>query len=73
MKLQVNGGLVDVQRVQEQLPDLVICNIRMPELDGYSILTTLRQDPVERDDSLHFSHSQNYQDRASLRHGTGSG
>lgn len=40
------NGHVGVQKAQEQLPDLVICDIRMPELDGYGVLTTLRQNPV---------------------------
>lgn len=40
------NGRVGVRRGQEQLPDLVICDIKMPELDGYGVLTTLRQDPV---------------------------
>ncbi len=40
------NGLVGVQRAQEHLPDLVICDIVMPELDGYGVLATLRQNPV---------------------------
>jgi len=40
------NGLSGVQQAQEQLPDLVICDIAMPELDGYGVLTTLRQNPV---------------------------
>ena len=40
------NGLVGVQRAQEQLPDLVICDIMMPKLDGYGVLTTLRQASV---------------------------
>jgi CheY-like chemotaxis protein len=40
------NGLLGVMRAQEQLPDLVICDIVMPELDGYGVLTTLRQNPV---------------------------
>jgi len=39
------NGLVGVQRAQSQLPDLVICDIMMPELDGYRVLL-LRQNPV---------------------------
>jgi len=31
---------------QQQLPDLVICDVMMPEMDGFGVLTTLRQDPV---------------------------
>jgi YesN/AraC family two-component response regulator len=40
------NGFIGVQQAQEQLPDLVICDIIMPELDGYTVLTTLRQNPV---------------------------
>jgi len=40
------NGRVGVQRAQEQLPDLVLCDIMMPELDGYGVLSTLRQDPL---------------------------
>ena len=40
------NGLIGVQRTQEEIPDLVICDIVMPQLDGYGVLTTLRQDPV---------------------------
>ena len=32
--------------MQQHLPDLVICDIKMPELDGYDVLTTLRQNPT---------------------------
>lgn len=40
------NGLVGVQRAHEELPDLIICDIMMPQLDGYGVLTTLRQNPV---------------------------
>ncbi|MBR8836642.1 MAG: response regulator [Stigonema ocellatum SAG 48.90 = DSM 106950] len=40
------NGFVGVRRAQEKLPDLVICDILMPELDGYGVLTTLRQNPL---------------------------
>jgi len=39
------NGLIGVQLAQEELPDLIICDIMMPHLDGYGVLTTLRQDP----------------------------
>jgi len=41
-----------VQRAQQQLPDLVICDVMMPEMDGFAF-TTLRQDPVTAI-TLHF-------------------
>lgn len=42
------NGLVGLQRVQEHLPDLIICDIMMPELDGYDVLNKLRQNPVTK-------------------------
>lgn len=38
-------GLAGIEQAQKHLPDLVICDIQMPDMDGYSVLTTLRQDP----------------------------
>lgn len=51
--LQANGfytigaenGLFGVQQAKEKLPDLIVCDIIMPQLDGYGVLTTLRQNP----------------------------
>lgn len=40
------NGLIGVQRALSVLPDLVICDIVMPELDGYGVLASLRQNPV---------------------------
>ncbi len=37
-------GSEGVQTAQEHLPDLIICDVMMPELDGYDVLNLLRQD-----------------------------
>jgi two-component system sensor histidine kinase/response regulator len=37
-------GRVGVQLAREHLPDLIVCDIMMPELDGYGVLSALRQD-----------------------------
>lgn len=42
------NGRLGLQRVKEQLPDLILCDIMMPELDGYGVLNTLRQNPVTK-------------------------
>ena len=41
-----DNGLAGIQQAQKFIPDLVICDITMPDMDGYSVLTTLRQDPL---------------------------
>jgi two-component system sensor histidine kinase/response regulator len=38
------NGLVGVERARELLPDLIICDIMMPGLDGYGVLEALRKE-----------------------------
>ena len=40
------NGLVGIEQAQKHLPDLVICDITMPDMDGYGVLNILRQDPL---------------------------
>ncbi len=37
-----------LRRVAEDLPDLVLCDILMPNLDGYETLAALRSNPASR-------------------------
>ena len=37
-------GKIGIQMAKEQLPDLIVCDIMMPDMDGYAVLTELRQD-----------------------------
>jgi two-component system, sensor histidine kinase and response regulator len=39
-------GLTGVQLAHTQRPDLILCDINMPNLDGYDTLAALRQDPL---------------------------
>ena len=41
--IEAENGSIGVQKAQEELPDLVICDIVMPQLDGYGVLKALRQ------------------------------
>jgi two-component system sensor histidine kinase/response regulator len=39
-----SNGSIGVKLAKEQTPDLIICDVMMPELDGYGVLNALRQD-----------------------------
>lgn len=40
------NGKVGVELANTHLPDLIICDVMMPELDGFGVLTALRSSPV---------------------------
>ena len=41
--LGAENGKIGVEQAQEHLPDLILCDVTMPQLDGYEVLRTLRQ------------------------------
>lgn len=45
-------GIIGFQLAQEHSPDLILCDIRMPELDGYGVFEQLRQNPETA--AIHF-------------------
>lgn len=44
--LEAENGRVGVQMARDHLPDLIVCDIMMPELDGYGVLLELRSDAL---------------------------
>jgi two-component system sensor histidine kinase/response regulator len=44
--LGAENGLVGLGMACKEQPDLIICDIMMPGLDGYEVLTALHQDPA---------------------------
>ena len=40
------NGRVGVQMALSEIPDLILCDVQMPELDGYEVLRTLRQNSL---------------------------
>jgi CheY-like chemotaxis protein len=43
--LTAADGVEGVQRVRDGHPDLVICDVLMPKVDGYGVLASLRSQP----------------------------
>src|SRR5262249_30219185 len=50
--LTAEDGAKGVALALAELPDLIICDLLMPELDGYQVLSSLRSDP--RTESIPF-------------------
>lgn len=43
--LQARDGLDAMQRIEESIPDLIILDVRLPHIDGFSLAEILKKDP----------------------------
>lgn len=43
--ITAENGLVGVRKAEAELPDLIICDVMMPELDGFGVLRILSKKP----------------------------
>lgn len=44
--LEAPNGRIGIQLAQQHQPDLILCDIMMPNLDGYGVLEALRDNPA---------------------------
>ncbi|MFP4321450.1 MAG: response regulator [Anaerolineales bacterium] len=65
--LSAESGAVGVALAREHHPDLIICDVVMPGLDGYAVLQALRHDETTRDIPFIFLTAKT--ERADLRQG----
>lgn len=65
--LVANNGLKGIQIAQQQLPDLVLCDIIMPKLDGYEVLTQLQENTTTA--AIPFIFLSAKGSKSELRHG----
>lgn len=47
--LLAHNGEEGVQVAQREVPDLIICDVHLPKLDGYGVVAQLKQDPALKD------------------------
>ncbi len=40
------NGKKGVEKMQEELPDIILCDVAMPEKDGYEVLEYVRSNPT---------------------------
>lgn len=60
-------GAVGIQYAFEILPDLIVSDLNMPDIDGYQVLQTLRENPKTA--SIPFIFITAHADRSFVRHG----
>ena len=64
---QAANGREGLARIAAGRPDLVLCDVMMPELDGFGVIEALRADPATAD--VPFVFLTALDDRASMRRG----
>src|SRR2546428_6657974 len=66
-----DDGVGGLEMAKKHLPDLIICDIQMPRLNGYETLAALRQDPLTG--TIPFVFLSGLADRKQFREGMGLG
>src|SRR5439155_733799 len=69
--LTAHNGVVGLEMAKTQLPDLIICDIQMPQLNGFETLAALRQDAATA--AIPFIFLTGMADRDQVRQGMGLG
>ncbi|MFN6219971.1 MAG: response regulator [Aphanizomenon sp.] len=44
--INAKNGIVGLELIKKYVPDLVICDLVMPDMDGYTVLSNLREDSL---------------------------
>jgi two-component system, sensor histidine kinase and response regulator len=65
--LTAPNGQAGVLAAQDTIPDLILCDVTMPEMDGYGVLQAIRQNPQISHIPIIFLTAHN--DRPAIRYG----
>ncbi len=60
--IEARDGRSGLHLAKKVVPDLILCDVRMPEVDGYEVLRALRQDPLTATIPLVFLTAESRQD-----------
>jgi len=65
--VEADNGETGIALARKELPDVIICDVKMKKVDGYSTLSTLRSDPTTA--AIPFILMTGYADSEGLRQG----
>src|SRR5437016_7029773 len=65
--IEAGNGSIGIEVAQKELPDLILCDVNMEKVDGYSTLSSLRNQPSTA--SIPFILMTGLADNAGMRHG----
>jgi len=65
--IEAENGATGIEAARRELPDLILCDVRMERVDGYLTLSTLREEPATA--SIPFILITGMADTAGMRHG----
>ena len=65
--MSAGDGPSGVEQARKQLPDLILCDVRMPGMDGFAVISALRQDPATA--TIPFVFLSGAAEKSEMRHG----
>jgi two-component system, sensor histidine kinase and response regulator len=65
--IEAENGFVGIEKARKELPDLILCDVKMEKVDGYLILSSLRNEPATA--AIPFILMTGLADNAGMRHG----
>lgn len=65
--VEATNGVTGVELARAEIPDLILCDVNMDEMNGYLTLSTLRNEPVTN--AIPFILMTGMADNAGMRHG----
>jgi len=65
--IEAENGVVGIEKARKELPDLILCDVKMEKVDGYLTLSSLRNEPATS--AIPFILMTGLADNAGMRHG----